>query len=150
MISLDIFDLSKVGTDRAFNPATKFISHQENIMSASTLHLHAHSSPAVDLTHLRSAAREVAQQLKAIALFAVAPFIGLVYAALMPFVGLGMLAIVGYKAFAKSSTVRQAMASTLKALALVAAPVIGLLYAVALPFIGLALIAKVAYQAARA
>ncbi|MGI9134430.1 MAG: hypothetical protein ACR2I0_10895 [Rhodoferax sp.] len=144
------FDFRKVGTGYAITHASKFNSYQEKIMSASTLHLQAHSFSALEWTPLRHAAREVAQQVRAIALFAIAPFIGLVYAALMPFVGLAMLAVLACKALLRSSAALTALRASGRIALFIAAPFIGLAYAVALPFVGTAMLARVAYQAARA
>ncbi len=82
---------------------------------------------------------------KDVALFMAAPFIGLLYAMFLPLVGLGMLAMVAYKAFAKTKAF-----TTVKNVGLfIAAPFIGLVYAVTLPFIGIAILAYTGYKAAK-
>jgi len=113
-------------------------------MSA-TLHTNGHLNtmglPVVDFTHIEQAARILTN----VALFAAAPFIGLIYAMALPFVGLVMLATIAARAVAKTS----ALAALKNVGLLVAAPFIGLAYAVAMPFVGIALIAKTGYQAYR-
>ena len=49
----------------------------------------------------------VEKQLLNVALFLLAPFIGLVYAMALPFVGIGMFLVVGAKAFAARGLARQ-------------------------------------------
>lgn len=80
-------------------------------------------------------------QLKNIALFLSAPFVGLVYAVLLPFVGLGMLAWIGGKAALASPRVREKLAFAKFMTKVVFAPFIGLAYVIAYPFVGLALLA---------
>ena len=92
----------------------------------------------------------VARNLRNVALFVAAPFIGLVYAMAMPFVGLAMLAWIGTRTFAKTAAAHQALASVRSIALFAAAPFIGLVYAVLLPFVGIAMIAKVGYEAWRA
>jgi hypothetical protein len=75
------------------------------------------------------------------ALFLVAPFVGLLYAVLLPFVGLGMLAWFGLRAFVKTGAAARMLGVGRKVLLLAAAPFIALGYVIALPFIGLALLA---------
>jgi hypothetical protein len=124
-------------------------AQQENIMTA-TLRTAAHPNtmglPVVEYARIETAAVQAARTLKNVALFAAAPFIGLVYAMALPFVGLVMLALVASRAFAKSP----AKAAVKNVVLLAAAPFIGLAYAVAMPFVGIAMIAKVGYQAYRA
>ncbi len=117
-------------------------------MSA-TLHTNGHLNtmglPVVDFKHIEQAVVQAARNLKNVALFAAAPFIGLVYAMALPFVGLVMLALVASRAFTKSP----AKAAVKNVVLLAAAPFIGLAYAVAMPLVGIAMIAKVGYQAYR-
>ena len=89
-----------------------------------------------------------------IGLFLLAPFIGLFYAMTLPFVGMGMLAMIGARAYIKTDgwAKTQALALTIalkvKGIALfIAAPFIGLAYAVALPFLGLGMMAWVGGKA---
>ena len=116
-------------------------------MFATTLHTHHHAwaLPVVHFAEIEHAALRTARNLKNVALFAAAPFIGLLYAMALPFVGLVMLATIAARALARTG----ALATMRKATLVAAAPVIGLAYAVALPFIGIALIGRTAYQAAR-
>ncbi len=116
-------------------------------MSA-TLHtnanLHTMGLPVVDFARIEQAAITAARTLKNVALFAAAPFIGLVYA--MALVGLVMLATIAARAVAKTNAL-----ATLKNVGLLAAaPFIGLAYAVALPFVGVALIGKTGFEAYKA
>ena len=89
-----------------------------------------------------------------IGLFLLAPFIGLFYAMALPFVGMGMLAMIGARAYIKTDgwAKTQALALTIalkvKGIALfIVAPFIGLAYAVALPFLGLGMMAWVGGKA---
>lgn len=85
----------------------------------------------------------VEKQLLNVALFLLAPFIGLVYAMALPFVGIGMFLVVGAKAFAKTAAF-----PVMKRVALfIAAPFIGLAYAMAFPFLGLGMMAWVGGKA---
>ena len=71
-------------------------------------------------------------RIKNIALFMVAPFIGLTYAMLFPFIGIGALVWFGCKELARMKVVK-----------FVAAPFIGLALVVLLPFVGIATMAWV-------
>ena len=71
-------------------------------------------------------------QLKKVALFMAAPFIGLVYAVLLPFVGLGALAYLGFKALKNNA---KAMKAIKFVAMLVASPFIGLFFILALPYL---------------
>jgi hypothetical protein len=103
------------------------------------------AAPAVATT--RPAAAEAESHLKNIALFAVAPFIGLAYAVLLPFVGLGWLVVMAIKALAAKPITRAALIF-IKIIALfVAAPFVGLLYVVMLPFVGATMFAWVGAKA---
>ena len=85
--------------------------------------------------------------LKNIALFLAAPFIGLAYALLLPVVGIAMLAWVGAQALVALPAVRKAFAFLKNVALFVAAPFIGLAYAVLLPFVGMAMLLWVGVQA---
>ena len=117
-------------------------------MSA-TLHLKANRLPVVDLTDFHHATLGVATQLKAISLFALAPFVGLAYAICLPLVGMAVLAWIGCKAFAKSSAPRWMMVCVMDATLFIAAPFAGLFCAVTMPIVGIALIIKKAIGGAR-
>jgi len=85
--------------------------------------------------------------LKNIALFLAAPFIGLAYAVFLPLVGLSMLAWVGGKALLKTKVVRNAPEYLKNVSLFLAAPFIGLAYAVALPFVGIAMLTWTGWKA---
>jgi hypothetical protein len=77
---------------------SRFNLVKEKIMSATTLHM---SPTPVELGHnlpSEETVAAVANHFKAVALFLVAPFIGLLYAVLLPFVGIAMMAKVAYQA----------------------------------------------------
>lgn len=78
--------------------------------------------------------------LKNIALFLAAPFIGLAYAVLLPVVGIAMLAWIGGKALLQSQAAKRAPTFLKNVALLLAAPFIGLAYAVALPFVGIGML----------
>jgi len=88
--------------------------------------------------------------LKNIALFFVAPFIGLAYIVLLPLVGLGLMAVLAGRAAAKFAAVRTATRLLRNVVMLVAAPVLGLAYVVLFPVIGLATLAYWGGRAAMA
>ena len=80
--------------------------------------------------------------LKNIALFMLAPFIGLVYAVLLPFVGIGILTQMAVKALvAKVPAAGTALAFLKNVGKFIAAPFIGLAFIVLLPFVGAAMLA---------
>lgn len=85
--------------------------------------------------------------LKNIALFLAAPFIGLVYALFLPLLGLAMLTWIGGKALLKTQVVRNSPAYLKNVALFLAAPFIGLAYAVALPFVGVAMLVWVGGKA---
>lgn len=87
-------------------------------------------------------------QLRNIALFLSAPFVGLVYAVLLPFVGLGMLLWFAGKALWKQPKAREALSAAKLALQLAAAPFVGLAYLIVLPFAALGMLAWMATKAA--
>jgi CheY-like chemotaxis protein len=68
-----------------------------------------------------------------IALFLIAPFVGLVYAMMLPFIGVGMLLWIAGKELSR----KPAGALVMKAAMLVASPFIGLVFILAAPFLGL-------------
>jgi len=81
-------------------------------------------------------AATIVKRAKNVALFLVAPFIGLVYLIAFPVVGLGMLAWIAAKAVMKSETARP--------LALViAAPVIALAFVTVGPIVALGALASI-------
>jgi CheY-like chemotaxis protein len=87
-------------------------------------------------------------QLRNIALFLSAPFVGLVYAVLLPFVGLGMLLWFAGQALWKQPKAREALRAAKVALQLAAAPFVGLAYLIVLPFAALGMLAWMATKAA--
>jgi len=87
-------------------------------------------------------------QLRNIALFLSAPFVGLVYAVLLPFVGLGMLLWFAGQALWKQPKAREALSAAKVALQLVVAPFVGLAYLIVLPFAALGMLAWMATKAA--
>ena len=112
----------------------------------------AQPAPAnVTAAPLQEQAQPVAapeSQLRNVALFFAAPFIGLAYAVLLPFVGLGVAAWFGAQALLKSPALRRAGTALLSAAKIVLAPFIGLAYIVVLPFAGLAALVWIASRAA--
>ena len=86
--------------------------------------------------------------LKNMALFLVAPFVGLAYALLLPFVGVAMLAWVAGKAMYGSPRVRAAMRFGGYAAEAVVAPLAGLAFILTFPFVGLAALTWLAVRAA--
>lgn len=78
--------------------------------------------------------------LRNMALFLLAPFVGLLYAVLLPFVGLAMLAVFATRALVESGKLHAALRIGKKVLVIAAAPLAGLAYLVALPFIGLGML----------
>ncbi len=81
------------------------------------------------------------------ALFLMAPFVGLVYAVLLPFVGLGMLIWMGVRAFVETGALARMLRVAKRVLLVAAAPFVALAYVVTLPFIGLAMLAWFAGEA---
>lgn len=81
------------------------------------------------------------------ALFLIAPFVGLLYAVLLPFVGLGMLAWIGARAFVETGALVRLLRVAKRVLLVAAAPFVALAYVVTLPFIGLAMLAWLAAEA---
>lgn len=92
-------------------------------------------------------AAKTESHLKKVALFAAAPFIGLLYALLLPFVGLGYLAVMAVKALAARHAAKRVLTVARNVALFVAAPFIGLAYIVALPFAGIAALAWVGTKA---
>ena len=87
-------------------------------------------------------------QLRNIALFLSAPFVGLVYAVLLPFVGLGMLLWFAGQALWKQPKAREALSAAKVALQLAVAPFVGLAYLIVLPFAALGMLVWMATKAA--
>ena len=85
----------------------------------------------VEERHVEQVAKE--SNLKKIALFMAAPFIGLIYALFLPVVGLAMLAWIGGKALVALPTTKKVVKLLGNVAKVVAAPFIGLAYAVMLP-----------------
>lgn len=81
------------------------------------------------------------------ALFLMAPFVGLVYAVLLPFVGLGMLLWMGARTFVETGRLATTLRVGRKVLLVAAAPFAGLAYLVAMPFIGIGMLAWVGAKA---
>jgi CheY-like chemotaxis protein len=79
--------------------------------------------------------------LKNMALFLLAPFIGLLYAVLLPFVGLGMLAWFAGKALMSYPKAREVVRFAVFALKMIAAPFVGLVYLIVLPFAAMGILA---------
>jgi CheY-like chemotaxis protein len=77
-------------------------------------------------------------KIKNIALFMVAPFVGLAYLVLFPFIGLGMMAWFGAKEFARIAESKPALKVVKNVVMVLAAPVIGLGFVVVAPFAGIA------------
>jgi len=75
------------------------------------------------------------------ALFLLAPFVGLVYAVLLPFVGLGMLIWMGARTFVETGRLTRMLRVGRKVLLIAAAPFAGLAYLVAMPFVGIGMLA---------
>jgi hypothetical protein len=152
LIQLNNLICREVGTTYALSKSSESHVYQEKIMTA-TLHTAGHLNtmglPVVSFTHIEEAAASAARAIRNVALFAVAPFIGLVYALAMPLVGLGMLVWIGASAIAHSAATRTALTSVRNVALFVASPLIGLVYALARPLVGIVLIAQTAYQAYR-
>ncbi|WP_394755898.1 response regulator transcription factor [Rhodoferax sp.] len=85
--------------------------------------------------------------LKNMALFLAAPFIGLAYALALPFVGIGMLIWTAVRAPGTLPAAKKAGGYLLNMAKFVSAPFLGLAYAVLLPLVGLALLVWVAAKA---
>lgn len=83
-----------------------------------------------------------------IALFLIAPFIGLAYIVALPFVGLGALAVLAARAAARNRAVRTAGVALKHGALLVGAPLFGLAYIIALPIAGMAALAWIGGRAA--
>jgi len=93
---------------------------------------------------------ETESHLKKVALFAAAPFIGLVYAVLFPFIGLGYLAVLAVRALAARHAAKRVLKVAGNVALFVAAPFIGLAYIVALPFVGIVTLAWMGTKAVAA
>ena len=103
---------------------------------------------AVAAEQARSEKPEETSRLRNIALFLLAPFIGLAYAVLLPVVGTAVLAWMGGQVLlAKMPAIRTGLRFLKDVGLLVAAPFIGLAYIVLLPFVGIVMLAWVGGQA---
>jgi len=85
-----------------------------------------------------------------LALFFVAPFVGLAYMIALPFYGFGVLAMVAGGLAMKNPRIKAAVTVIRHVAMVAAAPVVGLAYIVLFPFIGLALLFWMAGKAATA
>ncbi len=104
--------------------------------------------PAVAAEQARAERPEEASRLRSIALFLLAPFIGLAYAVLLPFVGTAVLAwMAGQALLVKLPAIRTGLRFLKDAGLLVTAPFIGLAYIVLLPFVGIVMLAWMGGQA---
>jgi len=104
------------------------------------------SPPASTVEVVHAEPVKKTSNLKNVALFIAAPFIGLLYAVLLPWVGIAMLAWVGGKALLQLRAVRKTLTVMKNVALFLAAPFIGLAYAVLLPFVGTAMLAWVGVQ----
>ena len=128
----------------------KILTEEETVFTApvtrapaAKLYVVTNTAPA----KAAAAAPAEGSALKNIALFFVAPFIGLAYIALFPLAGLVALAVLAGRFAAKYEAVR-VTATVLKNVGLAAAaPVLGLAYIVFFPVIGLAALAWIGGRA---
>jgi uncharacterized membrane protein len=96
---------------------------------------------------IRTETVENTSAVKDVALFLVAPFIGLAYAVLLPLVGIVMLLLTAGKALVASAAMAGFVEFVKLAAKLVAAPFVGLIFAVSFPFVGIAMIVWAAVEA---
>lgn len=96
----------------------------------------------------RAEARATWTPLRNMALFLMAPFVGLLYVVLLPFVGIGMLAWFAGRTFVETGRLATTLRVATKVLLIAAAPFIALAYVIAMPFVGLALLAWAAIKPA--
>ncbi len=96
---------------------------------------------------IRTATTAVAPTAKNVALFLLAPFIGLVYAVLLPFVGIAMLLWTAAKALAATGALTRTTHFVKALAALLVAPLIGLVYVLSFPFVGIAMLLWTAVDA---
>jgi len=89
----------------------------------------------------RTEARATWTQLRNVALFLMAPFVGLLYVVLLPLVGLGMLAWFAGRTFVETGRLATTLRIAKKVALVGAAPFIALGYVIAMPFGGLAMLA---------
>jgi CheY-like chemotaxis protein len=82
-----------------------------------------------------------------VALLIAAPFIGLVFAALLPLVGLATLAWMGLRAVAAKPLTKKVALHVKNVALFFVAPFIGLVYALSLPLVGFGMLAWVGWQA---
>ena len=87
---------------------------------------------------VRTAAAAKESKIKNIALFMIAPLVGLDYAMLFPVFALGTLAWIGGKALIESVAVKAAMRHAKKLAMIASAPVVGLLFVTTFPVAGIA------------
>ena len=104
--------------------------------------------PATRRPATRTEARATWTLLRNMALFLMAPFVGLLYVVLLPFVGIGMLAWFAGRTFVETGRLATTLRVATKVLLIAAAPFIALAYVIAMPFIGLALLAWAAIKPA--
>jgi hypothetical protein len=95
----------------------------------------------------RTETRAAWTQLRNVALFLMAPFVGLLYIVLLPFVGLVMLAWFAGRTFVETGRLAATLRIAKKMVLVAAAPFIALGYVIALPFVGLAMLAGAAIEA---
>ena len=104
--------------------------------------------PATRRPATRTEARATWTPLRNMALFLMAPFVGLLYVVLLPFVGIGMLAWFAARTFVETGRLATTLRVARKVLLVAAAPFIALAYVIAMPFVGLALLAWAAIKPA--
>jgi len=114
--------------------------------------LAAASAEPVIATATAEAAEEApaGSALMNVALFFVAPFIGLAYIIAFPFYGLGVLALLAGRLAAKTETVKYVAGMFKHVAMMITASFVGLAYVVLFPFIGLAMLLWLAGKAAMA
>ena len=114
-------------------------------MSAYTHNLIAGNGPLAGMhfgwVHAHTAhTATIARRAKNVALFLIAPFVGLVYLLAFPVIGLGMLAWIAAKAIMKSNTARPVAL-------VIAAPVIALAFVTVGPIVALGALAATGAKA---
>ena len=97
--------------------------------------------PATRRTATRTETRATGKQLRNVALFLMAPFVGLLYIVLLPFVGLGMLAWFAGRTFVETGRAATTLRVAKKVALVAAAPFIALGYVIAMPFVGIGMLA---------
>ena len=125
----------------------KILIEEETVFTAPVTRAPAKLYVVTNNATPNAAPRRSASALKNIALFFLAPFIGLAYIVLFPLAGLVALAVLAGRAAAKYEAVR-VTATVAKNVGLaVAAPVLGLAYIVLFPVIGLGALAWIGGRA---